>query len=238
MASDPERGLPYLLLLAMMVTGLVDAVSYLKLGQVFVANMTGNIQFAGFSFAGREGLPLASGFLAVSLFLLGGVAAGRLARLMGGPRSAFLRAAAAIQLAIVLGAIGLALLAGDHPAGATSFELVAWLALAMGFQSAATVRLKVPGFNSTVVVTTMLTTLATESRLAGGSGEANGWRMLAVVSLFVGALVGGALALRVSLLLPLVLSALLLAMICIGAHRITRSLTDSPKSRAASSARE
>lgn len=31
------------------VTGLVDAVSYLRLGRVFVANMTGNVVFLGFS---------------------------------------------------------------------------------------------------------------------------------------------------------------------------------------------
>ena len=225
--SNPERALPYLLLLMMVVTGLVDAVSYLKLGQVFVANMTGSIQFAAFSFAGARALPLASGFLAVALFLLGAVAAGRLGRLMGQARSAFLRAATAIELVIVLPAIGLALLAGNRLAGATTMELIAWLALAMGFQSAATMRLKVPGFNSTVVLTTMLTTLATESRLAGGAGADNGWRVLAVLSLFVGALVGGILALRVGLLPPLALSALLLAITCIGAHRITRSLTAS-----------
>jgi uncharacterized membrane protein YoaK (UPF0700 family) len=225
--SDPECALPYLLLFTMMVTGLVDAVSYLKLGQVFVANMTGNIQFAGFSLAGARGLPLGSGFLAVTLFVMGAVAAGRLGRMMDQARAAFLRAAAAIQLVIVLAAIALTLLAGNRLAAATTSELIACLALAMGFQSAATMRLKVPGFNSTVVLTTMLTTMATESRLAGGSGAANGWRVLAVVSLFIGALVGGILALRVALLLPLVLSALLLAITSIWAHRITRSLTPS-----------
>ena len=38
------------------VTGLVDAVSYLRLGRVFVANMTGNVVFLGFSAAPRSGL--------------------------------------------------------------------------------------------------------------------------------------------------------------------------------------
>ena len=37
------------------VTGLVDAVSYLRLGRVFVANMTGNVVFLGFSAAPRSG---------------------------------------------------------------------------------------------------------------------------------------------------------------------------------------
>jgi Protein of unknown function (DUF1275) len=34
------------------VTGLVDAFSYLVLGHVFVANMTGNVVFLGFALAG------------------------------------------------------------------------------------------------------------------------------------------------------------------------------------------
>jgi hypothetical protein len=42
------------------VTGLVDAVSYLRLGRVFVANMTGNVVFLGFSADPRSGLSAAS----------------------------------------------------------------------------------------------------------------------------------------------------------------------------------
>jgi uncharacterized membrane protein YoaK (UPF0700 family) len=38
------------------VTGLVDATSYLKLGHVFVANMTGNVVFLGFGIAGAGGI--------------------------------------------------------------------------------------------------------------------------------------------------------------------------------------
>ena len=41
------------------VTGLVDAVSYLRLGRVFVANMTGNVVFLGFSVDPRSGLSAA-----------------------------------------------------------------------------------------------------------------------------------------------------------------------------------
>ena len=52
-ASGPGWGpLPELLLALTLVTGLVDAVSILALGRVFVANMTGNVVFAGFAIAG------------------------------------------------------------------------------------------------------------------------------------------------------------------------------------------
>src|SRR5437868_15296221 len=39
-------------------TGLVDAVSYLGLGRVFTANMTGNVVLLGFGVAGAGGLPV------------------------------------------------------------------------------------------------------------------------------------------------------------------------------------
>src|SRR5258706_6103576 len=47
MAERRDRVLPALLILTF-VTGLVDAVSFLGLGHVFTANMTGNIVFLGF----------------------------------------------------------------------------------------------------------------------------------------------------------------------------------------------
>ena len=54
---DSSDGLlPPLLLALTLVTGLVDATSYLKLGHVFVANMTGNVVFLGFGIAGAGGI--------------------------------------------------------------------------------------------------------------------------------------------------------------------------------------
>jgi len=41
-------------------TGVVDAVSILSLGRVFVANMTGNAVFVGFALAGAKGFSLAA----------------------------------------------------------------------------------------------------------------------------------------------------------------------------------
>ena|ERR1700739_3643827 len=42
--NTPEGVLPYVLLGMTAVTGLIDAVSFLALGHVFTANMTGNIE--------------------------------------------------------------------------------------------------------------------------------------------------------------------------------------------------
>ena len=53
LAQDARHGpLPLLLIVLTVVTGLVDAVSYLKLGHVFVANMTGNVVLLGLGVGG------------------------------------------------------------------------------------------------------------------------------------------------------------------------------------------
>ena len=54
--DSADGPLPPLLLTLTVVAGLVDATSYLKLGHVFVANMTGNVVFLGFGIAGAGGI--------------------------------------------------------------------------------------------------------------------------------------------------------------------------------------
>ena len=56
MTPPPRSGsVPPLILFVMTaVTGVVDAVSFLALGHVFTANMTGNIVFLGFALAGAR----------------------------------------------------------------------------------------------------------------------------------------------------------------------------------------
>jgi uncharacterized membrane protein YoaK (UPF0700 family) len=56
MPFSPRRDpLPLMLLVMTGTTGLVDAVSYLGLGHVFTANMTGNIVFLGLCVMNAEG---------------------------------------------------------------------------------------------------------------------------------------------------------------------------------------
>src|ERR1700742_555317 len=70
------------LLALTVVTGLVDAVSYLRLGRVFVANMTGNVVFIGFSAEPGSGLSPVASIVAIAGFVLGALAGGRLAVVM------------------------------------------------------------------------------------------------------------------------------------------------------------
>ena len=84
--------LPPFLLALTLVTGLIDAFSYLVLGHVFVANMTGNVVFLAFALAGAPGFSIAASLIAHSSqarrSVVGSV--GRSARIAGacsrGPR--------------------------------------------------------------------------------------------------------------------------------------------------------
>jgi uncharacterized membrane protein YoaK (UPF0700 family) len=58
--------------------GLVDAFSYLTLGQVFVANLTGNVAFFGFALAGVDGVSAVASLLAIVAFVAGAALGGLL----------------------------------------------------------------------------------------------------------------------------------------------------------------
>src|SRR2546430_17000099 len=66
------------------VTGLIDAVSYLRLGHVFVANMTGNVVFLGFTLQPGSGLSPVASVIAIAGFPPGALAAGRPGAWLGG----------------------------------------------------------------------------------------------------------------------------------------------------------
>src|SRR5271165_3019642 len=67
------------LLVLTFTTGLVDAASYLGIGHVFTANMTGNIVFLGFGIAGSGGLPVVAPLISLTAFLAGAGSGGVLA---------------------------------------------------------------------------------------------------------------------------------------------------------------
>ena len=67
--GDRHGPLVPMLIVLTLLTGVVDAVSYLELGHVFVANMTGNVVFLGFAIAGAPGLSVASSLIALAAFL-------------------------------------------------------------------------------------------------------------------------------------------------------------------------
>ena len=60
-------------------TGVVDAASYLGLGRVFTANMTGNVVLLGFGLVGGNGLPVLAPLLSLAAFVVGSGLGGALA---------------------------------------------------------------------------------------------------------------------------------------------------------------
>ncbi len=218
----PDGPLPPLLLLLTVVTGLVDAASYLKLGHVFVANMTGNIVFLGFAIAGASGLSIWASLVALGSFLAGGLAGGRIGDRFAAHRGQLLRTALATQLLFVAAAVSLAAATGEPAGGSRRYALIALLAFAMGVQNATARRLAVPELTTTVLTMT-LTGIAADSALAGGPGARLGRRLLAVAAMFLGALTGALLALKVDTLAPLVAALATLTVATIVAQQLSKS---------------
>jgi uncharacterized membrane protein YoaK (UPF0700 family) len=212
-----EGVLPPLMILLTVVTGIVDAVAYLKLGHVFVANMTGNVVFLGFAAAGAGGLSVVGSLLALACFLPGGIAAARLGGRLEDRRLGQLSAATAVQVVLCAVAIGIAAFAGDDLGSGNRYALIAVLALAMGVQNATARRLAVADLTTTVLTLT-LTGIAADSWLGGGSGATTARRLLAVAAMLLGAFAGALLLLQVDTVAPLALATAILAVVCVAAH--------------------
>ena len=195
-AKDRDGPLPLLLLVLTVVTGLVDAVSYLKLGHVFVANMTGNVVFLGFAVAGDRDFSIPASLVAIAAFMLGALAGGRLGAQVGHHRGRYLALATLIKIGLVGVALAVAATLPDTGDERVQYTLIALLALAMGLQNATARRLGVPDLTTTVLTLT-LTGLAADSSLASGSNPRPGRRTIAVATMFFGAVVGAWLVLRV-----------------------------------------
>ena len=208
--------LPRALLALTFSTGLIDAASYLGLGHVFSANMTGNVVLLGFGIAGAGGLKIIPPLIAAATFVLGAGLGGLAIRRLRAPTRAFVFVVA-IEACVVAVATLIAAVADVHPNAAYGDLTVALLALAMGARNASVRGLGVPDL-STTVLTMTLTGLTAESRLAGGSGSGTARRVAAIGAMLAGAVVG-ALMLRTTLVLPLALAAALALVTCVAFAR-------------------
>ena len=190
MAATQRPGTPLLvtLLVLTVVSGLVDAVSYLGLGHVFTANMTGNVVLLGFAAAGASGFSAPACLTSLGSFLIGAAAAGRIARRLGSRRQ--LLAVAMTTEAVVTGAAAVIAAAVSVPsAGWPRFTIIAALAFGIGVRNSTVRRLAVPDLTTTVLTMT-LTGLAADSALGGGDGAQSARRIAAVAAMLAGALAG------------------------------------------------
>ncbi|MFJ5921228.1 YoaK family protein [Kitasatospora sp. NPDC092948] len=188
-----------------MASGLIDAVSYLGLGHVFTANMTGNVVVIAFALAGAPGFSVAASMTSLGAFLLGAVLAGRFTT---GRRPGRLRTALVLEVALHGTAAAVAFLWAVE--GPVRYAVITLGAVAMGIRNATVRGLGVPDLTTTVLTLT-LTGLAADSRLAGGTAPRQRRRILSVATMLAGAIPGAVLVLHGQLAWALVAGAALAA---------------------------
>ena len=135
-SRDSKDGpLPPLLVAMTVNTGLVDSFSYLVLGHIFVANMTGNVVFLAFALAGAKGFSIASSIIAIAAFLVGGLVGGFIGSRVGPRRGPLLRIATTTQVLLVVIALAIAMVSGNPVPTNYSYALIITLAISMGVQN-------------------------------------------------------------------------------------------------------
>jgi uncharacterized membrane protein YoaK (UPF0700 family) len=174
--------------------GAVDAVSYLGLGQIFTANMTGNVVFLALAVGERSLLTALRSVGALIGFSAGAIAAGQI---LGPQRTpgTWSRAVTWLlwgELACLV-AFGVVWTStGGEPAPEVLYLLIGLSSFGMGLQNALARHQAVPGLTTTVI-TTALTGFMMDLPALGISGPGQrraGW---AAVALFSGAAVGATL---------------------------------------------
>ncbi|SDE49681.1 YoaK family protein [Pseudonocardia oroxyli] len=220
--ADPRHGsLPLLLLLLTLVTGVIDAVSLLALGRVFVANMTGNVVIMGFAVAGVPEFSLLTSCVALAAFLIGAAAAGTLVERLPS-RGELLRLAIGAEIVLLALCLAIVLVWPPGPGASSRASTViaaAVAALAMGLQNAVARRIAVPDLNTSVISMSMVGLAADYRHLRRQTVYR---RAAAVLALLVGATVGALIVRTAGPAPALALILALLAVAGITAHLLLR----------------
>jgi uncharacterized membrane protein YoaK (UPF0700 family) len=197
-------------------TGCVDAITWLGLGKVFSAFMTGNLAFLGFRAGGGAGPSLSRVIAATAAFAAGAAIGARIVRKRDDSQALWPRAvtcALLVALALQAAFLGLWLAVNAAPASASGDVLTVLSALAMGIQTSAIFSLGVRA-DFTTAATATLTVLM---------GDLAGWKQprderarlgATLAALVAGALTGAALMTQASSwapVFPLVVTAAVLA---------------------------
>jgi uncharacterized membrane protein YoaK (UPF0700 family) len=218
-----DQGVREALLVALTFSaGAIDSISWLVLGKVFSAFMTGNIVFLGFELGGADGPSTWRTIASIGAFGVGAALGTRIVAPTAGtgavwPRrvTAALAAGAVAQTAFLV--VWLAV--GGRPSGASADALIAISALAMGLQTAAVFSLGVRAVFSTAATATWTALMGDVATWSQTRDERH--RLAAVlVALLAGAVIGAVLvdnAREWAALLPLVIGA---SVVAVAAHRL------------------
>jgi uncharacterized membrane protein YoaK (UPF0700 family) len=208
--AEEARLVPLLLALTV-VAGAVDAVSILRLGHVFVGNMTGNVLFLGFALASASEYSVPDLLVVLGAFLVGAALGGRL---FGSTPRRRLGRVAALEATLCAGA---ALVAFAASGTAARYTVTALLAVAMGCQNATARALAVPDL-STTVLTSTLSGLAADRRDREAPNSHVVRRLAAVAAMLTGAMAGTVLVFQTSTGWALATVAAILAGVAVGAR--------------------
>jgi uncharacterized membrane protein YoaK (UPF0700 family) len=212
MREDEEENRLVPLLLALTgVAGAVDAVSILRLGHVFVGNMTGNVLFLGFALAGSSEYSVPIFLVALGAFLVGAAMGGRLS---ASTRRRRLGQVAALEATLCAAAAVVAIAARGTTA---RYALTGLLAVAMGCQNATARALAVPDFTTTVLTRTLSGLAADRPDLSAPNSHVVR-RVAAVAAMLAGAIAGTLLVVRASTGWALATVAAILATVALGAR--------------------
>ena len=205
------------LLVALTVaSGAVDAISYLGLGGIFTANMTGNmvlLALAAGSGAGSQALRAGISLVAFSA----GVFVS--ARIMRAPDDVSLWPRRITTTLAVVATLQAGVLAGwlatsAHPSGAVEGGLISLSALAMGAQGSAIRTMNVSGVSTTYLTGTLVGLVTQVAVWSGSRGEA-ARRAGVLVALLGGAAVAAVLLVNVRSLAPILPLALTVSVIAV-----------------------
>ncbi|MGC2322520.1 MAG: YoaK family protein [Terriglobales bacterium] len=161
-SGEPDwlRGRNAMVLVLTWAAASVDAISYLGLGHVFTANMTGNAVLLGLSIGQGQGLAALRSIIALAGFAVGVALSAVMleARPGRGEWPVGVTGAVAAE-AVILGVFTVTWHLGAHRGGLL-YGLIALSAVAMGIQSAAIRHLKVPGIATTYITGTLTSMVA------------------------------------------------------------------------------
>jgi len=197
-------------------SGAIDAISFLALGKVFTAFMTGNVVFLGLRVAGADGPDIWRTAIALAAFAVGVLVATRIVARSEGSHVWPPRVSVALGATMLLQVVFLAIwiTTSGRPGTGSGDALTGLMALALGLQSGAVMTLAVQGVFTTAATATVMFLMRD---LAGGSrASATERARLAgvLLALFAGATAGGLLLVHARTfapVLPLVATALVVA---------------------------
>jgi uncharacterized membrane protein YoaK (UPF0700 family) len=223
--NTKQGPLPPLLVLMTLVTGLVDAFSYLVLGHVFVANMTGNVVLLGFALVGAPGFSIAASLAAIAAFGVGALVGGKVGSRFARNRGQLFSTAAAIQAVFLVSGVVLAALSTNPLTAGVRYSVIVVLAIAMGIQNAGARKLAVPDLTTTVLTMT-ITGVAADSHVAGGQGSKAARRLIAIAAMLLGAVIGATLVLHALIAYPLAIALVVTVFAAAASWMLARSSAD------------